>query len=137
MSRLFLDKEDLQKMEGDMAMLRKKIEKEIDENRELVCTIFEMMSLFLPIIPSSLWNRLLLVCFYVVLYNVKGHERYFEMKQKYLSCPKKNIELKYQSESDDEDSLEEDGEDESNGEDGEDDSNGEEDSDYEESKKDK
>ena len=41
--------------------------------------------------PSSFWDRLMLVCFYVILYNVGGHERYYQMKKKYLDAPINNI----------------------------------------------
>ena len=88
---------------SELYYLCKKVEKEVDENRELMCSLMEVITLFMPIIPSSLWNRLLMVCFYVVLYNVGGHDRYFEMKKKYLASPKKCIDIDYSdsSESDD------------------------------------
>jgi hypothetical protein len=78
---------------SELYRVYKDVSNEMDDNKDLVCGVYEMMMMFLPIIPHSFWNRLLLVCFYVVLYNVKAHDRYFEMKERYLNAPKKMIDV--------------------------------------------
>jgi hypothetical protein len=68
-----------------------KMQDELENNKDFVCSLFEAFVLVLPIFPSSFWDRLMLVCFYVILYNVGGHERYYQMKKKYLDAPINNI----------------------------------------------
>ena len=95
------------KGQNNMHYFNKVVESNVGNNRELSCTVAEIFALFLPIMPSSIWNRAMLVCFYVVLYNVSGHIRYIEMKERFLASPKKDLLL-----SDDEEEEEEEEEDE-------------------------
>jgi hypothetical protein len=68
-----------------------KMQEELENNKDFACSLFEAFVLVLPIFPSSFWDRLMLVCFYVILYNVGGYERYYQMKKKYLDAPINNI----------------------------------------------
>ena len=43
----------------------KKVEMEVDNNKELVCAGSETAMMLFPIAPSSFFYRLLIVCFYV------------------------------------------------------------------------
>jgi len=99
----------------DIHIFSKMFASNVDNNRELACTVAEIVAIFLPIIPYSMWNRAMLVCFYVVLYNVSGHVRYSEMKKRFLASPRKTLML-----SDEEESYEGDDEDDGDYEDDED-----------------
>lgn len=95
------------KGQNNLHYFNKVVESNVGNNRELSCTVAEIVALFLPIMPSSILNRAVLVCFYVILYNVSGHIRYSEMKERFLASPKKDLLL-----SDDEEEEEEDEDDE-------------------------
>ena len=97
------------KGQNNLHYFNKVVESNVGNNRELSCTVAEIVALFLPIIPSSILNRAVLVCFYVILYNVSGHIRYSEMKERFLASPKKDLLL---SDDEDEDDEEEDDEEE-------------------------
>ena len=66
----------------------KKVRIEMDENREAIFSMTEAMIVFMPIIPSSLWNRFLITCLYLLLYGVNVQQKYYEVKQQYLASPK-------------------------------------------------
>ena len=100
------------KGQNNMHYFNKVVESNVGNNRELSCTVAEIFALFLPIMPSSIWNRAMLVCFYVVLYNVSGHIRYIEMKERFLASPKKVLLLSEEEEDEEEDEDDEDEEDE-------------------------
>ena len=100
------------KGQNNMHYFNKVVESNVGNNRELSCTVAEIVALFLPIMPSSILNRVVLVCFYVILYNVSGHIRYSEMKERFLASPKKDLLL-----SDDEEEEEEEDEDDEEDED--------------------
>jgi hypothetical protein len=68
-----------------------KMQDELENNKDFVCSLFEALVIVLPIFPSGFWDRLMLVFFYVVLYNVDGLERYYQMKKKYLDAPRNDI----------------------------------------------
>ena len=97
------------KGQNNLHYFNKVVESNVGNNRELSCTVAEIVALFLPIMPSSILNRAVLVCFYVILYNVSGHIRYSEMKERFLASPKKDLLL---SDDEDEDDEEEDDEEE-------------------------
>lgn len=66
----------------------KKVRIEMDENREVIFSMTEAMIVFMPIIPSSLWNRFLITCLYLLLYGVNVQQKYYEVKEQYLASPK-------------------------------------------------
>ena len=109
------------KGQNNLHYFNKVIGSNVDNNRELSCTVAEIVALFLPIMPSSIWNRAMLVCFYVVLYNVSGHVRYSEMKERFIASPKEVLLLSEDEDDDEEDEEEEDDEEEEEEEEDEDD----------------
>ena len=113
------------KGQNNLHYFNKVVESNVGNNRELSCTVAEIVALFLPIIPSSILNRAVLVCFYVILYNVSGHIRYSEMKERFLASPKKDLLL-----SDDEEEEEDDEEDDEDEDDEEDDDEDDDDESY-------
>ena len=108
------------KGQNNLHYFNKVVESNVGNNRELSCTVAEIVALFLPIMPSSILNRAVLVCFYVILYNVSGHIRYSEMKERFLASPKKDL-LLSDDEEEEEDDEEDDEEDEDEDEDEDDD----------------
>ena len=82
----------------DIISIMKKARKEMDDNRDVVCAMTEICIVFMPIIPSSLWNRALILCLYILLYTVNAQDKYYEMKNKYLMAPR----YEYDTLSDDE-----------------------------------
>ena len=100
------------KGQNNLHYFNKVVESNVGNNRELSCTVAEIVALFLPIMPSSILNRAVLVCFYVILYNVSGHIRYSEMKESFLASPKKDLLLSDEEDDEEEDDEEEDEEDE-------------------------
>jgi hypothetical protein len=95
----------------DMYIFSKVFTSNANINREFVCTVAEIFAIFLPIIPYSMWNRAMFVCFYVVLYNVSGHVRYSEMKERFLASPRRTLILSDEEESYEGDEDEDDNED--------------------------
>jgi len=71
----------------DIIYIMKKARKEMDDNKDLVCSMTEILIVFMPIIPSSLWNRVWLLCLYILLYSVNAQDKYYEMKNRYLMAP--------------------------------------------------
>jgi hypothetical protein len=71
----------------DIIFMLKQTRKEMDNNRDIICSITEIMIVIMPIIPSSLWNRLWIMCLYILLYSVNAQDKYYEMKNKYLMAP--------------------------------------------------
>lgn len=71
----------------DIIHIMKKARKEMDDNKDLVCSMTEILIVFMPIIPSSLWNRVWILCLYILLYSVNAQDKYYEMKNKYLMAP--------------------------------------------------
>jgi hypothetical protein len=100
------------KGQNNLHYFNKVVESNVGNNRELSCTVAEIVALFLPIIPSSILNRAVLVCFYVILYNVSGHIRYIEMKERFLASPKKDLLLSDDEEEDEDDEEDEEEDDE-------------------------
>ena len=100
------------KGQNNLHYFNKVVESNVGNNRELSCTVAEIVALFLPIMPSSILNRAVLVCFYVILYNVSGHIRYSEMKESFLASPKKDLLLSDEEDDEEEDDEEEDDEEE-------------------------
>jgi hypothetical protein len=109
------------KGQNNLHYFNKVVESNVGNNRELSCTVAEIVALFLPIMPSSILNRAVLVCFYVILYNVSGHIRYSEMKERFLASPKKDLLLSDDEEEEEEDEDDEEEEEEDDEEDDEDD----------------
>lgn len=71
----------------DFAMLFKDARRELDENRELFCSLSEILIIFMPILPSALWNRTLVLLLYILLYNVNAQDKYYELKERFLAAP--------------------------------------------------
>jgi len=71
----------------DIVFMLKQARKELDNNKDIVCSLTEIFIVFMPIIPSSFWNRLWITCLYILLYSVNAQDKYYEMKNKYLMAP--------------------------------------------------
>ena len=73
---------------GDFARLFREARHELDENKEFFCSISEVLLIFMPILPSALWNRMLVMLLYILLYNVNAHEKYYELKARFIAAPR-------------------------------------------------
>ena len=73
---------------GDFARLFNEARHELDENKELFCSISEVLLIFMPILPTALWNRMLVLLLYILLYNVNAHEKYYELKARFIAAPR-------------------------------------------------
>jgi len=73
---------------GDFARLFNEARHELDENKELFCSMSEVLLIFMPILPSALWNRMLVLLLYILLYNVNAHEKYYELKARFIAAPR-------------------------------------------------
>ncbi len=72
---------------GDFARLFNEARHEFDENKELFCSISEVLLIFMPILQSALWNRMLVLLLYILLYNVNAHEKFYELKARFIAAP--------------------------------------------------
>lgn len=73
---------------GDFARLFNEARHELDENKELFCSMSEVLLIFMPILPTALWNRMLVLLLYILLYNVNAHEKYYELKARFIAAPR-------------------------------------------------